>query len=336
MKSRGRPGMRAVLLMIACAISIPVGAYLLSGANSDCVQLCAIGLRVGQGQGIVAHVSYLGKPLEDEKLRLIVDGRYGGYAYTNSSAYISAVAPLGLGRNNIYMSYGAGHFSGSVMYLGGYLYIIMIPVGALAFLIMRRMGSVIGGRRDIVVYGEDGGADGEGDRERLRNAFSMACARGQSMRFVKGLPVSGGDLHDELYAGAPANRPATDRGRAEYLARKLRMLGIAEAEGEMVGTGKVTAIEAAARRLYDMVVRGEIDGTPFKSNVQGFAKRNGILPYEALAKDRAFEGVETSGKLLVLASPEERRRLDGDFVSSNGIGPALVMLEACGMLGVIG
>ena len=188
-------------MLFACAVLATAFATPLSKITDAeaCAGLCLHAVRVS-GNHVVAQLYYNGSALRNRIVGVVLNNRYTANISTNDSGILSMYAPLSLGRNTVSMRYEGLAANYLFCYLGNYLSLALLPVGAAFYIAIRMLSEHSAANKKVTVV-FDGGQEHTCtmlDSKLVLDTAVRLRRSNELMRMVKALPVSVGEITTAL------------------------------------------------------------------------------------------------------------------------------------------
>jgi hypothetical protein len=318
----------ALGLLAVAAICI-FGAY----KSYSCSSLCIYGFSQRGDYMVAARMSYTGLPLPNTKVTVIANGAYKSTVATDSDSSLLFRAPLRLGVDSIEVEYGGSRSSVRFLYMGGLLYMLLIPLSALLFLLLKGLTLDPTKMSRVTFHANDGSWPDAGDMP-LKNAIDSVIKKAK--RFVPGLPERISDISEELARISKVEGGKKIGKDPHYLSQKMAARQIAFTSFGCVCKVPISREAAAAREIYE---RSIIAGTPslFSSkNPRVLLSANKAIFSDNLSIGFLSKAVKRGCKIrLFLSDYAEVHSLSRLARSYTKVGATLLLLQAGDILEMI-
>ncbi len=312
------------LLLTVVAASIITAICVLGGYKSvSCSNLCLSNLSVKPDYAVTARISY-GHPLDSASIKVTINGLYKSAIETDPNSILQFQAPLKVGFNLIKVEYNGSQSTASFFYMGGMLYMLLIPLSAILFLLIKRLASDSTRESDITFHFDDK-ITWSLDTRDLKTAISSTAQ--DEKRAVSSLPELITDVSTQLAkisAGEGKNKIPKD---PFYLSQKITILKLAHVFSGCVGPLPISEEAAAARKFYEMSI---LSGSPL--NLKGncpktFLKANKIIFETGLPQAINPNKMAKQAIKLFLFDEDARDSISRTIRSYSQLGAALLLMR---------
>lgn len=260
------------LLLLASILVISIVLFGMSLYKSyTCSKICISGFSQKSPYFVSAKLSYLNAPLSNSKVLVIVNHAYKTTISADSKSNLSFQAPLKIGLENIEVEYLGSTASVTFFYIGELFYVLLIPIGAVFFLIIRKFSTNLSDGDKIAFYNND--TVPTFHPEILKTALERA--KENDKRAIPGLPELVRDVSKE-FIGLGTKKKQTNPD-SFYMCQKIEHNKLGSAYLGCVSSSPMTKDLVAARIFYEQHVNaGGLCVSP-KINAQRFLKANSII-----------------------------------------------------------
>jgi len=277
-------------------------------------------------------VEYRGLLLPNSKMTVTLNGKYSDMIKTNSRSFLNFSAPLRIGPNIINVSYLNSTSQVSFFYLAGMQYMLLIPLSALIFILIRFTSSNLRSSA-IALY-----IQAHSDSTFWEDFATLAKQDSQkpTREMIIGLPQSTNSLLNEL------NHVRRLEGRGPiftditYLATRLQNLGQFKSFC-YYPKSEINELAVAAKKFYEVSIENGWAINPNVNSISEFIKTNKIL----LLKDISIGSLSFSSKsnskinVIIMEKETQHNAILRKLISASELGSALLLLSICGRLRII-
>jgi hypothetical protein len=317
---------KVVLSLVLASISILGILYSLSSYQTiSCSALCVSNFSSKGDYAISATIAYSSGKLKGATILVTINSAYKAAIATNDFSGLQFQAPLRLGINTLRFKYANSEASLSFFYFGEMLYAMLIPLGAIFFLIMRLLASNLSNKNRIIFYFNDEIVP-EAEDDGIKYAIDLLEQK--TKRAIADLPERISDLRAELNSINKMDGRKRIQKDEEYLSQKIALLGVAKPISGHVSRCPLTKQAIGARILYEnAIISGSCISLNSK-NARGFIKANNLLLLDDLLINKGPALKLRKGKInLVLFHPIEFNLLSNAVKSYSRSGSILLMMK---------
>jgi hypothetical protein len=326
-------GTRTILMILALAVLILIVIYTMGTYRYySCSSLCISGLSEKGNYALQAKISFYNESLPNAMITIITNNAYKGIIQTSPSSTLNFRAPLNLGPNSMILKYNGSETIVRFFYLGGMLYLLLIPLGVLCLLLARLLPSEFAKRDKIIFYPDAGYSTN--DKQPLKNAIDVVTKK--SKRIIKGLPESVSDVSSELALASRNDGHKTLAKCPTYLSQKIEKERIAFSSYGAVTNNPFSKEVAIARWFYEhSIMSGQL--TVFDAKTPAaFLAANQIIFKKDVTLPILSKMAGTKSKIrLVLFGYGEMDEFSRLMKSYSKMGATLLMLRAENLLETI-
>jgi hypothetical protein len=325
---------RSILLLLLAAAALSVTFCLFSTYSAiHCSALCISNFSSKGNYAIAATISYSGHKLSAVKVLVLINSKYKSSMVTSSGSNLRFQAPLKIGMNTVKVEYGNSGASVKFFYMGGLLYTLLVPLGAIFFMLIKLLAYESLGKNKVAFHFNDGIMPNN-EAAILRYALDSVVQKGK--RAVAGLPELISDVSSSLSLLYRMEGVQKIQKDGEYLLKKIEALGVAHVLSGCVGYSPATKSAAGARIFYENAV---LSGSPVALSprvAKTFIDANNIVFQTDLSIPRLLDSVSRQGKInLILFGGAEKHALSRAFRTYSKLGAALLMMRLNGTLHVL-
>lgn len=319
------------LLLLAGALLLCMLFVLGSYKPIHCSTLCISSFSSKGSYAIEAAVSYAGSKLPNASVVVVINNMYKSTIKTNYESTLQFQAPLRVGINTIKAEYGNSESSIMFFYTGGLLYVVLIPLSAIFFLLMKKFASDSASRNEIVFYYNDQILPSMQSKEaELKYAFDSVIQKNK--RMITGLPERISDVSLALSSLYKLEGKKKMKEDSEYLSKKMETFKIAHVLHNCASHSPLTKQIVGGKIFYENAI---LSGSPMALKTKSpkvFLDTNNIL----LQTDLSISNLKLRhGKLnLILLDEEEKHALSRAFRTYSKLGASLLVMKLSNILGV--
>ncbi len=321
-----------ILLFLAAVVLIVAAALELSSYRQySCSELCVGGLSQKGNYLLQATIRYHGTALQNEPVSAILNKAYKSTIQTDLGSKLDFKAPLSLGLNSLVLTYDGSETTVRFFYLGGMLYMLLIPLGII-FLVLSRLLSEEFSKKDRITFRAD--VDWSTSNNNLLTD-AIETLEEKNKRTIKCLPELISDVSKEIAALSRAEGRNSIAKCTTYISQKLEKEGIAFASYGSASRVPFSKHAAVSRWFYEnSIISGESANLIAKDPIS-FLGANKILFREDINLDLLSKVAMTKRKArLVVFGYDELRQISETSKAYSRIGAALLMLRITGVLEV--
>lgn len=312
-------------LVLATLVIIGILCFLNSYQNVSCSMLCLSNFSSKGNYAISATMTHSSEELRNRTVLVTINNAYKAAITTNGFSSLQFQAPLKLGINTLRFQYANSGASVSFFYFGGMLYALLIPLGAIFFLIMKLLASNISNKNRVVFYFNDKLIP-EAEEDGIR--YAVNSLEQKTKRAIVNLPERICDLTAELQSINGAEGRKRMQKDVEYLSQKIEILGIAKPMFGHISRLTLSKQIIGARIFYENAIVSGSGMSLISRNAERFITANNIILLDDFLTNRAASPKLRKGKIhLALFSPLEYGSLSNTIKSYSVLGSLLLMMK---------
>ncbi len=320
------------LLLLAGILLLILFLFLGLYKSTKCTNLCISNFTSKGNYAITTAISYDERKLPEAKLLITINDRYKSILTTTEGSNLQFQAPLNLGINLINVKYGNSESSVSFFYMGGMLYILLVPLGAIFFFLIKLIALDSSNRNKQIFHFNEETIAPTGVMQ-LKSAFDSLAYKNK--RAVANLPEKISDILAELSSLNEIEGLKKIQKDDEYASKKMEVLGIGHVLFNCVGCSPLTKRIIGARIFYENVVLSGSSISLKSKTTDAFIHSNNIVFWSDLFDSGYPDRKQKEQKInLILFGKEEEHALSRLLRTYSKFGAGLLVMKLNNLLKV--